>query len=78
MLASFLVRKDPCDPSSNNMFASACKLALVTVAIAVFNRQTVFLVSCGEMKVVRAVVVAGVESGWSFFSVGVVLLQILV
>jgi len=60
------------------MFASACKLALVTVAIAVFNRQTVFLVSCGGMKVVRAVVAVEVESGWSFFSVGVVLLQILV
>ena len=37
--ANFSVRKDLCDPSSNNMLASVCELVSKTVPIAVFSRH---------------------------------------
>jgi len=44
-LASFSIRNDLCDPSSNNTLASLCRLMPTTVAIAVFYKQVVFLES---------------------------------
>ena len=41
--AKSCVRKERCKPSSNRMLASVSESVVVTVAIAVFNRQTRFL-----------------------------------
>jgi len=68
--ASFSVRNDCWDPSSNSRWASACIFPFTMVAIAVFNKQTVFLVRCDGTKVVRDIFASvpdiklHIEGGW--------------
>ena len=68
-LASFSVRKDCCDPSSNNTLASVCRLVPTTVAIAVFSRQVVFLTSWRGASVVRDAVLVVVGGGATLLEV---------
>ena len=56
--ANFSVRNDRRDASSNNMWASACILPFITVAIAVFSNHTVFQVRCDGANVLRDAVVS--------------------
>ena len=49
MCASFSLRKDCWDPSSNSMWASACILPFTTVAMAVFNKHAVFVFKINVM-----------------------------
>ena len=58
-LTSLSVRKDHCDPSSNNTLASVCEPAPTTVAITVFSKQVEFLAGVRVVKDVLLVVFAG-------------------
>ena len=73
--ASFSVRKDRCDPSSNSILASICRSVPTIVAIAVFSRQVVFLGTlCGTRVVKEAVSTVAVDGGAVSLVVWLVLL----
>ena len=54
--ASFSVRNDHCDLSTNSKFVSVCEPVPATVPIAFFSRHVEFLIKWWEVKAVSVTV----------------------